>query len=144
MASEYEKAISIKEAIDAINNRDYLLPAIQRKFVWSTHQICVLFDSIMRGYPISTFMMWEITDEKIKNDYKFYEFIKSYCQRFNEENPYIETNACFKNFNAVIDGQQRLTSLYIGLNSTYAYKQPPASGGLAPEMTRYYLPESYI
>lgn len=124
MASEYEKAISIKEAIDAINNRDYLLPAIQRKFVWSTHQICVLFDSIMRGYPISTFMMWEITDENTKNNYKFYEFIKSYCQRFNEENPYVETNAWFKDFNAVIDGQQRLTSLYIGLNSTYAYKQP--------------------
>lgn len=124
MAGEYEKAISIKEAIDAINNRDYLLPAIQRKFVWSSQQICVLFDSIMRGYPINTFMMWGITSEYIKNDYKFYEFIKSYCQRFNEENPHIETNASFKDFNAVIDGQQRLTSLYIGLNSTYAYKQP--------------------
>ena len=124
MAGEYEKPISIKEAIDAINDRDYLLPAIQRKFVWSTHQICVLFDSIMRGYPISTFMIWEIKDENIKNDYKFYEFIKSYCQRFNEENSRIQTNASFKNFNAIIDGQQRLTSLYIGLNSTYAYKQP--------------------
>jgi len=33
MAGEYERAISIKEAIDAINNRDYLLPAIQSKFV---------------------------------------------------------------------------------------------------------------
>ncbi|MCY4201524.1 MAG: DUF262 domain-containing protein [Aestuariivita sp.] len=76
MASEYEKAISVKEAIDAINNRDYLLPAIQRKFVWSTYQICELFDSIMRGYPISTFMIWEITDKKIKNEYKFLGIIK--------------------------------------------------------------------
>ncbi len=33
MAGEYERAISIKEAIDAINNRDYPLPDIQRKFV---------------------------------------------------------------------------------------------------------------
>jgi uncharacterized protein with ParB-like and HNH nuclease domain len=49
MAGEYEKPISIKEAIDNINASDYLLPAIQRKFVWSSHQICVLFDSIMRG-----------------------------------------------------------------------------------------------
>lgn len=124
MAGEYEKAISIKDAIDAINKRDYLLPAIQRKFVWSSHQICVLFDSVMRGYPINSFMMWEIKSDHIKNSYKFYEFIKSYCQRFNEENPHIETNASFKDFKAVIDGQQRLTSLYIGLNSTYAYKQP--------------------
>ncbi|WP_280553353.1 DUF262 domain-containing protein [Halomonas sp. 25-S5] len=124
MAGEYEKAITIKDAIDAINQRDYLLPAIQRKFVWSSHQICVLFDSIMRGYPINTFMMWEIKDDGIKNDYKFYEFLKSYCQRFSEENPHVATNASYKDFRAVIDGQQRLTSLYIGLCGTYAYKKP--------------------
>ena len=124
MAGEYEKAITIKEAIAGINNRDFLLPAIQRKFVWSSHQICVLFDSIMRGYPINTFMFWEIKDPEIKKGYKFYEFLKFYCQRFNEENPHVQTNASFKDFNAVIDGQQRLTSLYIGLCSSYAYKQP--------------------
>lgn len=124
MAGEYEKAITIKEAIAGINNRDYLLPAIQRKFVWSSHQICVLFDSIMRGYPINTFMFWEIKDAEIKKGYKFYEFLKFYCQRFNEENPHVNTTASFKDFRAIIDGQQRLTSLYIGLCSTYAYKQP--------------------
>lgn len=124
MAGEYEKAISIKDAIDSINNRDFLLPAIQRKFVWSSHQICILFDSIMRGYPINTFMMWEIKSDHIKNEYKFYEFLNFFCQRFNEENPHVKTNASFKDFRAIIDGQQRLTSLYIGLCSTYAYKQP--------------------
>ncbi len=124
MAGEYEKAITIKDVIARINNRDFLLPAIQRKFVWSSHQICALFDSVMCGYPINTFMFWEITDAEIKKGYKFYEFLKSYCQRFNEENPYVKTTALFKDFTAVIDGQQRLTSLYIGLCSTYAYKQP--------------------
>lgn len=124
MAGEYEKAITIKDTIDAINQRDYLLPAIQRKFVWSSRQICVLFDSIMRSYPINTFMMWEIKDDGIKNDYKFYEFLKTYCQRFSEENPHVPTNASYKDFRAVIDGQQRLTSLYIGLCGTYAYKKP--------------------
>lgn len=43
MAGQYEKAITIKQAIDSINSNDFLLPAIQRKFVWSSHQICVLF-----------------------------------------------------------------------------------------------------
>ncbi|WP_036859483.1 DUF262 domain-containing protein [Porticoccus hydrocarbonoclasticus] len=124
MAGEYEKAITIQEAIAAINAGDYLLPAIQRKFVWSSHQICVLFDSIMRDYPINSFMMWEVKSDKIKNDYKFYEFLKSYCQRFSEENPHKPTHASYKNFKAIIDGQQRLTSLYIGLCGTYAYKQP--------------------
>ncbi len=124
MAGEYEKAITIREAIAGINDRGFLLPAIQRNFVWSSQQICVLFDSIMRGHPINTFMFWEIKDDDIKKDYKFYEFLKSYCQRFNEENPHVNTTSSFKNFNAIIDGQQRLTSLYIGLCSTYAYKQP--------------------
>ncbi|NIZ05474.1 DUF262 domain-containing protein [Pseudoalteromonas sp. HF66] len=123
MAGDYEKAISIQDAINSIN-REFLLPAIQRKFVWSSQQICLLFDSILRGYPINSFMMWEVTDSQIKNDYKFYEFISGFCQRFNEENPYKPTNAASADFKAVIDGQQRLTSLYIGLCSTYAYKQP--------------------
>lgn len=124
MAGEYEKAITIKDAIDAINQRDFLLPAIQRKFVWSSQQICVLFDSIMRCYPINSFMLWQVNSDEIKNNYKFYEFLRNYCQRFDEENPLITTTASFKNFKAVIDGQQRLTSLYIGLCGTYAYKRP--------------------
>ncbi|HBU6131653.1 TPA: DUF262 domain-containing protein [Enterobacter cloacae] len=124
MAGQYEKAITIKQAIDSINLRHYLLPAIQRKFVWSSRQICLLFDSIMRDYPINSFMMWDIRSASIKNDYKFYEFLKEYCQRFNEENPCVATNAGFHDFKAVIDGQQRLTSLYIGLCGTYAYKRP--------------------
>jgi len=124
MAGDYEKAISILEAIKRINGNDFLLPAIQRKFVWSSQQICMLFDSLMRGYPINSFMMWAVTSDTIKNDYKFYKFIENYCQRFNEENPHMPTAASFKDFKAVIDGQQRLTSLYIGLCGTYAYKQP--------------------
>jgi len=124
MAGDYEKAITIQDAINSIDNSDFLLPAIQRKFVWSSKQVCMLFDSIMRGYPINSFMMWEVKSDKIKNDYKFYDFIKGYCQRFKEENPYKPTTAASKDFKAVIDGQQRLTSIYIGLCSTYAYKQP--------------------
>ncbi|MFP6819119.1 DUF262 domain-containing protein [Acinetobacter sp.] len=124
MSGQYEKPLTIKEAVNAIQSNDFLLPAIQRKFVWTSNQICQLFDSILRGYPINSFMMWEITDSEIKKNYKFYEFLTKYCQRFNEENPHIEINASSKNFKAIIDGQQRLTSLYIGLCSTYAYKQP--------------------
>ncbi len=124
MASEYKTPISIKEAIHAINRRDYLLPAIQRKFIWRSHQICALFDSIMRGYPINTFMMWEISADNIKNEYKFYDFLKDYCERFDEENPHHPISASDDDFKAIIDGQQRLTSLYIGLCGKYAYKQP--------------------
>jgi hypothetical protein len=65
MAGEYEKPITIEKAIHQIVNRSYLLPTIQRKFTWSSLQICVLFDSIMRDYPINTFMFWEVREQGV-------------------------------------------------------------------------------
>ena len=123
MSGEYEKAISINKAIHNIVSRRYLLPAIQRKFTWSTSQIEVLFDSIMRGYPINTFMFWEVTDPDVKNNFRFYQFLEKYCERFGGNNPDFDTKG-HGNFHTVIDGQQRLTSLYIGLKGTYAYRLP--------------------
>lgn len=107
-----------------IATNKYLLPAIQRKYVWSTYQVERLFDSIMRGYPINSFMLWEISDDRIKQDYKFYSFIKDYCQYFHETNPDASPKLLGNDFFAVIDGQQRLASLYIGLDGTYRYKKP--------------------
>ena len=107
-----------------IATNKYLLPAIQRKYVWSTYQVERLFDSIMRGYPINSFMLWEISDDRIMQDYKFYSFIKDYCQYFHETNPDASPKLLGDDFFAVIDGQQRLASLYIGLDGTYRYKKP--------------------
>lgn len=86
MGSGFQNPITIKEAIDKIHSRQYLLPAIQRKFTWSSNQIEMLFDSILRGYPINSFMLWKITDSDIKRDYKFYEFLTAYREFFAENN----------------------------------------------------------
>ena len=115
--------VSINDVLKNINH-SYLLPAIQRKFVWKSEQIEKLFDSIMQGYPINTFMFWKITDKDIKNDHKFYDFLLDYIEHFEEDNKHHATDAQSDDFYAVIDGQQRLTSLYIGLKGTYAYKLP--------------------
>ncbi len=56
MGSGFAKPITIKVAVDSIDNNDYLLPAIQRKFVWDSYQVEMLFDSIMCEYPINSFM----------------------------------------------------------------------------------------
>ena len=121
--SGFKYPISISDAIANIESRKFLLPAIQRKFIWSSGQIEVLFDSIMRDYPINSFMMWNVTSEKTKNSYKFYEFLKEYRAFFRDENPFFNTRG-YTDFMAIIDGQQRLTSLYLGLKGTYAYKMP--------------------
>lgn len=123
MGSGFQNPITIKEAVDKIHSRQYLLPAIQRKFTWTSNQIEMLFDSILRGYPINSFMLWKISASEIKSGYKFYEFITEYREFFAENNKDIDTKAV-PDFEAVIDGQQRLTSLYIGLRGSYAYKMP--------------------
>lgn len=52
MSSGFQNPITIKDAIDKIHSRQFLLPAIQRKFTWSSSQIEMLFDSILRGYIV--------------------------------------------------------------------------------------------
>lgn len=123
MSSGFKNPITIKDAIDKIHSRQFLLPAIQRKFTWSSTQIEMLFDSILQGYPINSFMLWKISDKDIKSGYKFYEFLTSYREFFAENNKDIDTKGV-PDFEAVIDGQQRLTSLYIGLRGSYSYKMP--------------------
>ncbi len=123
MSNGFAKPITIKEAVDKIVSREYLIPAIQRKFVWNSYQIETLFDSIMRGYPINSFMFWEINKPELKSSFKFYQFLTEYRQFFKEDNLDIDTKGN-NDFYAIIDGQQRLTSLYLGLKGSFAYKMP--------------------
>ncbi len=122
MANELEKAITVKESIDRIDRGELLLPAIQRRFVWNTTQIEFLFDSIMQDYPINTFMFWEVISDEIKNNFRFYDFLKKYIE-YNGGNNDERSTKAYPNFNAVIDGQQRLNSLYIGLKGSFANRK---------------------
>ncbi len=114
--------ITIELAIENIHKRKYLLPAIQREFVWKPEQIEMLFDSLMRDYPISSFLFWEVEKESV-NKFQFYEFIRNYHEKKNRHNPKANLNG-ENEIIAILDGQQRLTSLYIGLKGTYSYKLP--------------------
>jgi uncharacterized protein with ParB-like and HNH nuclease domain len=118
MGNEY----SIKEIMEMIGRNEIYLPAIQRKFVWKYEQIESLFDSIMRNYPIGMFLFWFVRGEK-KNEYTFYKFLQNYHERdrkFNEIAPKPELK---EEIIGVLDGQQRLSSMYIALQGTYAYKK---------------------
>lgn len=116
----FQVPITITDAIRRIRERRLLLPAIQREFVWSHPKVEWLFDSLLQEYPIGSFLFWEVRDSKSKTDYKYYEFLRDYRERYRTENPEFNT-AGHIDFDAVLDGQQRLTSLYIGLCGTYAY-----------------------
>jgi uncharacterized protein with ParB-like and HNH nuclease domain len=118
----YEAPITIKKAIDNIRKKHYVLPSIQREFVWDTEQIEKLFDSLMRDYPISTFLFWKVDKSRIK-DFQFYEFLKHYHEKIARHNHKADLSQ-EEDVIAVLDGQQRMTSLYIALTGTHAKKIP--------------------
>lgn len=118
----YQTALTIKDAINNIKKRLYVLPSIQREFVWDTFQIETLFDSLMRDYPISTFLFWKVDKKKIK-DFQFYEFLKNYHEKTSIHNTKVDLPE-EEDVIAILDGQQRMTSVYIALTGTYAEKAP--------------------
>lgn len=112
---------SIEEMLTAIHKREYLMPAIQREFVWGSDQIIKLVDSLMRGYPVGSFLLWDVKPETAQS-YTFYEFLTNYHER---DNPYANraTVPSGSGTTAVLDGQQRLTSLNIALYGSFAEKK---------------------
>ena len=100
-------------------NRDWYLPAIQRELVWNTVRIERLFDSILSDFPIGSFLFWNL-EEQNKSEWPIYEFIRDY----DEDEPHnvlANMNGIQKDLTLVLDGQQRITSLYIGLMGSYRY-----------------------
>ncbi|MBR4327477.1 MAG: DUF262 domain-containing protein [Bacteroidales bacterium] len=116
----FQSPITIAQAIEHIRKNEYLLPAFQRDFVWSAEQIEKLFDSLMKGFPISSMLFWKVKGET-KTDFRFYKFLSNFIQYHKICNEAISTDH-LNDFHAILDGQQRLTSLYIGLCGSYAYK----------------------
>jgi len=129
---------TIRKAVGFLNNEDadggWWLPNIQRPFVWSEAQIERLFDSIMRQYPISTLLVW-----KTPNEIKHRKFIDNWKASLRLTDFYVPENA--KSKRLILDGQQRLQSLFIGLKGSYEGKElhlDVLSGDLvAPEDIRY-------
>lgn len=118
----YESPLTIAEVIQDISINKYVLPSIQREYVWSTSQIERLFDSIMQDYPIGAFLFWELANGQ-HNLYEFYSFLQKYHEKKCRHNSKIDLKGS-ENVMAVLDGQQRLTSIYVGLKGSYAYKLP--------------------
>ena len=60
----FQPAVPVAKVLEGVHNSEYVLPAIQRKFVWKTDQIRALFDSLMRGSPIRAFLFWKVGTER--------------------------------------------------------------------------------
>jgi hypothetical protein len=119
-AMGHKEPMTIAAALRLIQKNELILPAIQREFVWKPSQVIKVFDSIMRSYPIGSFLSWRVLPETISR-FKFYGFMRDYSAFDKRHNPVVDIPAD-REVTAVLDGQQRLTSLNIGLRGTYAYR----------------------
>ena len=118
----HQQGGTIKEALDSIASHEYVLPAIQREFVWRPEQVCNLFDSVMQGYPFGEFMFWRVEAQN-SGQYRWYDFVREYHQRNNPHCPELGP-IHDKLLTAVLDSQQRLTAFNIGLRGSMAVKLP--------------------
>lgn len=116
----YQAGGTIKGLLDKVAEQEYLLPAIQREFVWKPEQICRLFDSLLQDYPFGTFLFWKIKPEN-REKYQFYQFMQHYHERDNYHCENV-SRLPDREFTAVLDGQQRITALNIGLRGSFAWK----------------------
>lgn len=93
--------------LNQISDQEVVLPAIQRDFVWSEAQTARLLDSTMRGYPIGIVLLWETYQ-----DIQYRPFVSDF--RSGTLHTYSD-NDTRRRIRLVLDGQQRLQSLYIAL-----------------------------
>lgn len=142
---------SIKDVVDELNVR-YFLPDIQREYVWlkkaDEKKIEQLFDSILRGYPIGSFLFWKLQKEDIaksgeqdenKLNFQLYQFITNYDERKpHNEKIYVE-QISRDDLSIVLDGQQRLTRFILGLKATLKKKWARSDNPNAYEEKRLYL-----
>ena len=114
------RTTTVGKALGDIVNNKAVLPSIQRKFIWNHKQVVSLFDSLVKDYPIGTFLLWEIKGEKAVKNYVFYRFIKDIRKNSNWNDKILGHE--HSDILALLDGQQRMTALYSGIYGTFTYK----------------------
>jgi hypothetical protein len=86
--------IGVGELVDMINRGELRLPELQRRYVWPATRVRDLLDSLYRGYPSGTILVWETDLDVPARDLSIE-----------------QQRGAFGSQKLLLDGQQRLTSL---------------------------------
>ena len=119
----FDKPHTLYELFETVRSGTYILPAIQRKYVWKEKQIEMLFDSLMLKYPIGTFLIWQNNPNNPLTD-KYYSCVSNvdYNQPFTQNEEIDPRDKKYAKSCLLLDGQQRLTSILIALNGNIIKK----------------------
>ncbi|WP_410614857.1 DUF262 domain-containing protein [Amycolatopsis sp. lyj-109] len=99
------KSLPIRKLLDKLHSGQIRIPAFQRNFVWDPQRISHFMDSLYKGYPFGSILLWE-TQDKLKEErnlgpYRLPEPEKRHPISY------------------VLDGQQRLTSLFVTFQTDF-------------------------
>lgn len=129
MEAQSPETRTIREILPRLNE-SLFIPCLQRDYCWSQNQIKMLWDSLLRGLPLGSLLIWDDEVEGPRREpaysfirhyvdsraYSFKEHIQRYSQRFDfDDLP--------PSYSLALDGQQRLTSLYIGLTGSFTTRK---------------------
>ncbi len=106
---------NVEDLLKSINSADYVIPYFQRGFEWQPSMVCDLFESILQNYYAGLILLWELNPE---------------ATRHEEWDPVWGAELLGTPSKAILDGQQRLASLY------YAIYNPSLK---FPNRQSYYL-----
>jgi len=112
----YWESLRIVDCIESIEKEELVLPVVQRDFVWKSEKIELLFDTLFKGDSFGGIMTIKDLEGK-KPIFAYRNFIKDYRDGFMPKSKLY--NILSKNISYVVDGQQRLSAFYIGINGSY-------------------------
>ena len=104
--------ISFAQLLEGIKTCRIQIPPFQRSFVWNRSDIRYLLDSIYRGYPIGSFIFWKTTRKLPRS--RTIGSINLDCMDITEGSEIAY----------VLDGQQRITSLFAAVMGAYIEDEP--------------------
>ena len=107
VSSQTERKIEVKPSTLAnlvadVGSGRYRIPQFQREFVWNKSKVRELFDSIDQEFPIGSFFLW---DAERENNHLFRQLVDLGIPQVGEHD----------DVSFILDGQQRITSLYVTL-----------------------------
>ena len=135
-----DNAITIYDAMLNIQNGKYVMPAFQRQYVWNMAQIEKLWDSILLDYPIATFLFWHIDNNNVSWDTYVCNFLEKITFNSTKQADSVNYKLDSVNLNisdtAILDGQQRLTSLFLSLFGEATIRPKHGRKGAAEFITK--------
>jgi len=93
-----------------ISKGDIRIPSFQRRFIWDESQIISLLESVYKGFPMGSVLLWSVRSRVLKDATFEYPI-------FPNVDPVFPTNF-------ILDGMQRLSSLYGVFNYTQGVSDP--------------------